>query len=124
MLIKMWGTLLIIVAVPVVTFRHKISEENASAGSDHCTGLWRDDTLIGKCFGLNSLSKYPELTDINVTRADECRSICCNLEKCVTWQFEITQKECKIGGRVRLGLEKGGIGAWCNPIKEKRSTTH
>jgi hypothetical protein len=83
-----------------------------------CKGNWRPDKLVGRCFGLTPHSTYPELAHISsMNKSSDCRALCCNYgSKCVTWQYESTEKVCKIGREVRLGLEDGGSPFWCDPF--------
>jgi hypothetical protein len=83
-----------------------------------CKKLWRKDRLVGRCFGLTLHSQFPELISVKTVNSPvECRTLCCNLgEKCVTWQYAIKAKECKLGPPVRLGLESAPTGDWCEPL--------
>ena len=89
-----------------------------------CKKIWRDDKLLGRCFGLKDHSEYKQLSGIKtVEKANDCRSLCCNLgTDCVSWQFVTTitvagivTKECRLGPPVRLGFEGSGTGDWCEP---------
>lgn len=78
-----------------------------------CNGLWRPEPLPGKCFGLNPVPKEYGI----VTNARDCRALCCNLgDKCVSWQFQSSSSTCRVGGVIRLGLEKTGTPDWCDPL--------
>jgi hypothetical protein len=83
-----------------------------------CKGIWRSDKLPGRCFGLLPHDTYPELKHIpKVESSADCRALCCNLDdKCVTWQYEATSKVCRLGDKVRLGMEGGGTPLWCDPL--------
>eukprot|EP01038_Epipyxis_sp_PR26KG_P006269 gene6269-8633_t len=83
-----------------------------------CKGLWRPDTLPGRCFGLKVHSKYAELDSIKVVESwQDCKAICCNMEeKCVSWQYQAPVKECLLGPPVRLGFEHAPTGDWCEPF--------
>ena len=74
---------------------------------------WREDRLIGKCFGLEKSTEIEGGREINSWR--ECRQLCCELgDKCVTWQWQ-NKRKCLVGGPVRLGLERADTGNWCEP---------
>jgi hypothetical protein len=94
-----------------------------------CRGLWRNDKLIGKCFGLspfkrffeenkNTLQHLKHMIPSHVNSATECKRLCCNIGlECVTWQYQPSREvPCKIGGPVRLGLEVSGVANWCEPL--------
>ena len=93
----------------------------SSSFSSSCPDTkWRNDELVGKCFGLQC-GKDPETA--KVTTAEECEAICCyrgvlaNLpsdERCVTWQFR-QNSGCCVGPAVRLGLEQAPTAHWCEP---------
>ena len=55
-----------------------------------CKGLWRPDSLPGRCFGLKQLAEFKELKELKVEKMtkDVCRTLCCNMgTDCVTFQF-------------------------------------
>lgn len=92
---------------------------------DKCKDMWRPEELIGKCFTMSGYDKMiikdKKLKSIysNITTAEACRDLCCDLnEKCITWQFEKTERTCSLGKIVRFGLEKTGTSGWCNPFPE------
>mmetsp|Transcript_12182 Transcript_12182/g.25558 ORF Transcript_12182/g.25558 Transcript_12182/m.25558 type:complete len:290 (-) Transcript_12182:50-919(-) len=75
----------------------------------HCT--WRTDVLAGSCVG------WPSARNNRYTTAKACQQACCFLEgekACVAWQFR-SDVGCLLGGDVRLGYEKDGPPAWCEP---------
>ena len=89
--------------------------EIALSKEDKCKDMWRPEELIGKCFTMskfeNMIAKDKKLREIysNVSTAESCRDLCCDLnEKCITWQFEKTERLCSLGKIVRFGLEKTG----------------
>lgn len=84
----------------------------------NCKGMWRPDRLVGRCFGLTPHHQYSQLKGIPYAKsAAECKSMCCNLgDECVTWQYEKWTKECKLGGKVRVGTEKDEGKTWCEPL--------
>ena len=87
--------------------------------SGQCKGLWRPQRLLGRCFGLELHSTFPELVNIKVVEsAKQCKAICCNLkEKCINWQYQQASKECKLGkDLVRLGGEGYNSPYWCDPL--------
>ena len=84
--------------------------------SGKCIGKWRPEKLPGRCTGMNP-GLLPSLNLPPVENATACRAICCNLgDKCITWQFEITTRECRFGLVMRLGDEAAGVPGWCDPI--------
>ena len=92
-----------------------LKDEWISVGD--CRKLWRNDRLIGKCFGLNPHNEFPELKNVvKVDNSKQCRSICCHLgDKCVSWQYQNSTAECKLGPAVRLGFEGSNTDNWCDP---------
>jgi hypothetical protein len=92
-----------------------------------CKGLWRPESLPGKCFGPTNYKHAnfvsTELKNKDIDNADDCRKLCCVLEdKCITWQFQEDKKICSVGSVVRFGPEgcDGGkfgdhCGNWCEP---------
>eukprot|EP01041_Mallomonas_annulata_P007244 gene7245-14780_t len=86
-----------------------------------CKGLWRPEKLVGRCFGLSVSNTYPEHKDRIVESSDECRKMCCHMgEKCVSWQYQSSTKECKLGGIIRLGTEGADTHEWCEPLPPAR----
>eukprot|EP01035_Chromulina_nebulosa_P021053 gene21053-27280_t len=92
-------------------------EDNHWFKRGSCRKLWRPDNLPGKCFGLKLHNEYEELKHLTtVTNAGDCRSLCCNIgDKCITWQYQNSSSECKLGPPVRLGSEGADTGDWCEP---------
>lgn len=84
-----------------------------------CKGLWRPDHLVGRCFGLSPTTgkRFKSLLEgVEIKSSSDCRALCCNLgDQCVSWQYLSSRNECKLGGVVRLGLEKTGTPDWCDP---------
>ena len=65
-----------------------------------CKKQWRKDgDLKGRCFGLKDFKEFDEVKHLDtIASAEQCRAICCNLEdKCVSWQYQKSKKECRIG---------------------------
>lgn len=91
----------------------KFSDGNPLFETGKCNGLWRPEPLPGKCFGLNPVpNQYGVVANLR-----DCRSLCCNLgENCISWQFQTSTSTCRIGGVIRLGLEKTGTADWCDPL--------
>jgi hypothetical protein len=91
-----------------------------------CQGLWRPDKLIGRCFGLHKVSEEKGLQSIKkVSSPEACRAICCNIgEKCVSYQFDLTNKVCQVGGPVRLGFEGADTPSWCDPHEPNKWNGH
>jgi hypothetical protein len=92
------------------------TKENCNI-NDHCKGQWTGEKLIGRCFGLKTHSEYEEFKNIvEVSNRNECQKLCCDLgDKCITWQYWVEIKMCKLGGIVRLGLESAPTVNWCEP---------
>lgn len=66
--------------------RRRLGESSA----DKCADIWRKEELVGRCFGLKSLSEYKdgkvEVPDA-VATSEDCKRLCCKLgSNCVTWQ--------------------------------------
>ena len=82
-----------------------------------CRNIWRPEKLQGRCFGLKNYNEFSEVAHIkSIDTPEQCRALCCNLdEKCVTYQYQKANKECKVGGPVRLGLESAATVDWCEP---------
>ena len=68
------------------------------------------------CFGLKSHYEYEEIKDIHfVDSSSHCKELCCILgNNCLTWQYWIDNKICKLGGLVRLGSESHNTANWCD----------
>lgn len=83
-----------------------------------CKGLWRPDSLPGKCFGVNPTKEFDDLKEIKITNYKDCRSLCCNLkERCVTWQYQNSTETCFIQKEaVRLGFEGADTPLYCDPF--------
>mmetsp|Transcript_30846 Transcript_30846/g.42727 ORF Transcript_30846/g.42727 Transcript_30846/m.42727 type:complete len:303 (+) Transcript_30846:560-1468(+) len=80
------------------------------ADSEGCQAQWRPEHLVGSCVG-GTVST--EATKV-LTSAAACKRACCEAAECVSWQFR-EDLGCLHGGDVRLGMEKDGPGAWCEP---------
>lgn len=91
--------------------------ENHEIHPDKCVNEWTNDKLIGRCFGLKSHSEYEQLKNIHfVDSSQHCRELCCTLgNECLTWQYWIDNKICKLGGLIRLGAENLNTANWCDP---------
>eukprot|EP00976_Prorocentrum_cordatum_P068019 1178964-Prorocentrum_minimum.AAC.2 len=90
------------------TSQHGASPSNAES---HCA--WRTEVLAGSCVG------WPSVRNASHTTAKLCQEACCNLplegdHACVAWQFR-TDTGCFLGKDTRLGFEKDGPSAWCEP---------
>ncbi|KAK3289202.1 hypothetical protein CYMTET_3363 [Cymbomonas tetramitiformis] len=101
---------------------------------------WRDDRLVGRCFGLTcATGRPPEGTKANGTKiaaarisedyrflqawadtAASCEELCCRMgpERCISYQFR-GDVGCCLGPAVRLGLEKAASPHWCEPTPPK-----
>ena len=107
-----------------------VANAEISTAIDQCQNIWRPEKLVGKCFTLYQYNNYVlkindkrfnSLALVNVTSAEECRAICCELgEHCITWQYEFTTNNCQLAKIVRLGLEKTGTPGWCDPFPEMK----
>lgn len=91
----------------------------ASAGKvfeDKCAADWADLTIVGRCFGLRTHTEYASLKQISVVEsAEHCKSLCCQLgSACITWQYWIDIKLCKLGDSVRIGKEQANTNLWCD----------
>ena len=77
-----------------------IEEDNwLKPNPNKCRHIWRPDKLQGRCFGLKNYNEFDEIKHIkSVENSEQCRALCCNLDsKCVSWQFQKSNKECKLG---------------------------
>jgi hypothetical protein len=88
----------------------------AGATEDKCRADWADLSIVGRCFGLKTHSEYPTLKHISLVQdANQCKSLCCGLgNKCVTWQYWVDIKLCKLGKAVRIGKEHANTELWCD----------
>lgn len=120
----MSNALLLVIAVALFFFSSANSDESSKKllKPGRCKGLWRNDRLIGRCFGLHLHNEYEEYKSLVISTAEECRALCCNMEeKCISWQFftktgDSTSKECRITDKIiRLGDEITGTADWCEP---------
>ena len=123
--------LLLICCLLVVDGTKELMLSSLISSQGKCRGLWRNDKLVGKCFGLSPYKAfikehYTKLKHIinelqvpvRIDSASDCRNLCCNLGlECVTWQYHPGRDQpCKIGGPVRVGMESGGVANWCEPL--------
>jgi len=70
---------------------------------------WRPEPLAGEC-DVTKVTTESKAFD----NAADCEDACCESDECVSWQFR--EKEgCQWGGDTRLGAEKDGVSAWCEP---------
>ena len=77
-----------------------------SAAAPQC-GWRHGEILRGKCPGsLKSIAGVPD--------AAACEQSCCADAGCITFQWR-EDTGCRQGGDVRVGMEKDGPGAWCEP---------
>ena len=127
--------LLLLSALPIRAAEDSSADNNKGGASSiiksnskikSCKGLWRPDTLVGKCFGLTDSEKLESegYKKFPIASADDCRKLCCIMgDKCTTWQFQTSSNVCQVGPVVRLGFEGcdskvlGGehCGNWCEP---------
>jgi hypothetical protein len=79
-----------------------------SSGSSKCR--WRPEPLQGKC---DSIRPTPDSQAY--TTAGDCEAACCEAEACLAFQYR-AKEGCMWGHvDVRLGAEKDGPTAWCEP---------
>ena len=70
---------------------------------------WKTEPLQGMCDTTKSTTESQQYKT-----AIECENGCCESNTCISFQFR--QKEgCQFGGDTRLGAEKDGVSAWCEP---------
>lgn len=68
-------------------------EAQELASRDRCVSQWREDELVGRCFGIGQYHKvFPRLAGRRVRTAEQCQRLCCKLgPKCITWQVRCLQ---------------------------------
>lgn len=71
--------------------------------------VWKPEPLHGPC----DVTKSTEASRAHLT-AEDCEKACCESKHCVTFQFR-ARDGCLWGGDTRLGGEKDGPSAWCEP---------
>ena len=68
----------------------QLDDNQRFLSEDTCSNIWREDQLIGRCFGLKSIDEYKQggvKVPENVNSPAECQDLCCKLgNSCVTWQ--------------------------------------
>jgi len=88
-----------------------------------CQAEWTTEEIVGRCFGLKTHNTYAQFSKYppEVASREECKKMCCQLgRECVTWQYWVGIKMCKLGERVRIGYEHAPTPYWCDinpPIK-------
>eukprot|EP00035_Acanthoeca_spectabilis_P018095 m.382710 g.382710 ORF g.382710 m.382710 type:complete len:262 (-) comp16723_c0_seq2:186-971(-) len=90
----------------------------ATAAAIEDCGWKPNDALVGSCAGSG-----PKLIAASkgITNAADCAALCCSMptehaepeKRCVAWQYR-QDTGCRVGGDVRIGMEKDGPSAWCN----------
>ena len=70
---------------------------------------WRPEPLLGIC----DVTKATEESQ-QYDNAVDCENACCANDECITFQYR-TKEGCLWGGDTRLGAEKDGVPAWCEP---------
>lgn len=100
-------------AIFVWTFFSLDSNAASRSGSGASTSIskcqWKPEPLRGSCDGIKST----EESRVHLTVV-ACEMACCAVETCVTFQFR-AKEGCLWGGDTRLGGEKDGPSAWCEP---------
>jgi hypothetical protein len=71
--------------------------------------IWKSEPLQGSC----DVTKSTEESRIHTT-AQNCETSCCESNTCISFQFR-AKDGCLWGGDTRLGGEKDGPSAWCEP---------
>lgn len=88
----------------------------STAVMDKCASIWRPEELVGRCFGLKDHNTYSNLNHIKeVKTSGHCRSLCCDMDSCMSWQYWKDINLCKLGDPARLGGEGGDSANWCEP---------
>jgi hypothetical protein len=107
----------------ILCFAAKRRSYHVAAGyyiADNQECRWRNDSLLGKCFGLECGSGPQK----NATNPRACAELCCAMgDDCITWQFRedigtvyllvcklnaSSLVGCCVGAIVRLGDEQAG----------------
>jgi hypothetical protein len=84
--------------------------------TDKCAADWAKLEIVGRCFGLKTHTDYLQYKNISIVRdAQHCKSLCCAMgNKCISWQYWIDIKMCKLGDSVRIGSEYADTALWCD----------
>ncbi|CAB9528282.1 expressed unknown protein [Seminavis robusta] len=83
------------------------STQSTSTSTNTCQ--WRPEPLQGHCDGTKSTDESKLYTT-----AQACQTACCESPTCVTFQFR-AKEGCLWGADTRVGNEKDGVTAWCEP---------
>ena len=83
------------------------------AADDVKCGWKANEVLIGPCPG-SALAPVHAASGAPYPSAEACAAACCALATCRSWQYR-SDAGCQHGGDVRLGMEKDGVTAWCEP---------
>ena len=70
---------------------------------------WHPLPLLGYC----DVTKTTEESG-KYNNAIDCENACCESDSCISFQFR-SKEGCQFGGDTRLGAEKDGVPAWCEP---------
>lgn len=84
------------------------------AADDAKCGWKPSDLLMGPCPGNALVPALVPASGAPHPSAEACAAACCALRTCLSWQFR-SDVGCLHGGDVRLGMEKDGVTAWCEP---------
>eukprot|EP01083_Nonionella_stella_P079385 217782_1 len=74
---------------------------------NNCT--WHPLPLLGVCDVTKSTQESAMYDN-----AMDCENACCDSDSCISFQYR-SKEGCMWGGDTRLGAEKDGVSAWCEP---------
>lgn len=98
----------IVLLFSVLQQQQQQTNNAASTANSKCH--WRPEPLQGKCDAVGDTPAGQQYKT-----AMECEMGCCESESCIAYQYR-AKEGCKWGfGDVRLGNEKDGPSAWCEP---------
>lgn len=94
------------------TSAHSLGSLGNSPGLAYAPCGWREEEgLVGTCPGMT----FRKEVEGESATIELCAKTCCDSDECVSWQFR-PDKGCMHTGDVRLGMEKDGPVAWCEPV--------
>jgi hypothetical protein len=111
---------LVSLGIRIMSMSNKADEQQLSNNSDiasksvldtdkHSQCIWKPEPLQGLC----DVTQSTEESRLH-TNARNCEKACCEANTCVSFQFR-DKDGCLWGGDARLGGEKDGPTAWCEP---------